>query len=390
MVVFNRLIYLFAFISLSSYVSAQEHSDFKTNEKLRDLYIERVSEQNASFATTYVGEYKSKFQTLYRKRSKDAKYYAENDVYLFEPSSLEYLNTLKNKIAVANQQFDFSGVNLVIAKFPWANAYSTGDGTIAVIPDIVTFYDNEDQLTYLLCHEFAHYFSRHFERQITKTYDYIESDEFKDRVKEINRMEYGKNTSAVALLNDNLYSQRSHSRRYEREADSLGLVLYLNASLCATESVNEVRKLGEMSEEFDKSSVLIFDRLGLPKSAGEPNEMMNIHDAERESKWDLVKSHPDVEQREEWILEEVERRQEEICETAPTDEFLKFKMQMEFESCNILVEYDMVDAALIKSERLRIKYPNVRIVLFNESDDENIREKIRYLGGARYKTTKYI
>ncbi|MGH1406611.1 MAG: LuxR C-terminal-related transcriptional regulator [Rhodomicrobiaceae bacterium] len=35
---------------------------------------------------------------------------------------------------------------------------------------------------------------------------------------------------------------------------------------------------------------------------------------------------------------------------------------------------------------LRIKYPNVRIVLFNESDDENIREKIRYLGVSAFLT----
>lgn len=35
---------------------------------------------------------------------------------------------------------------------------------------------------------------------------------------------------------------------------------------------------------------------------------------------------------------------------------------------------------------LRIKYPNVRFVLFNEFDSEDIREKIRYLGASAFLT----
>lgn len=68
------------------------------------------------------------------------------------------------------------------------------------------------------------------------------------------------------------------------------------------------------------------------------------------------------------------------------EEFFSSNIRNEHQSLIVLDFLSFGEFGLDILLELRIKYPNVKIVLFNEFDCEDIREKIRYLGGTAFLT----
>lgn len=353
-----RLILLLTILYCCKTSLAQDQPSLESDPKLRNLYLQKMVGMNKEFISLYEGKYKKEFKEYIEKRTEDTEYYVKEEVYFFEVNALQYLEKLKNKIAVANPFYNFKDISVILARFPWANAYSSGDGTIAIIPELINYFDNENQFLYILCHEFAHFFAGHSEKSINRIIEKIHSDEFVEEVKEIKRAKYGQNTKLIELLNDNLYSQRKHSRDDEKEADSLGLVLFRNTTKCLNDSYKALQVLDEVSNDYDESQPIVFENLKLRLTSANESQMIEVESEERNLKYELVKSHPDVPDRVNWLKSEIKGSYSNGCTKDEEVEFKQFKKLMEFESINVLIKYDIIDKALIRAERLRVKYPN--------------------------------
>jgi len=238
---------LFFLPVLNHNLLSQDYSPLVGNEELKKEYIANIEEIEKNIIKQYTGDYKSEFKEYYQDRAENMVYLAENENFIFDELIFGYLNRLKNKIDKANPSVDLSSVQIVISRNSWPNAFSVGDGTIAFHVAIFPFFDNEDQFVYIMCHEIAHYLLNHSDNKLKNSLDLENSKAYKKEVKKIKKSTFNQYTQAKELLTNNLYSQRSHSRENEIEADTYGLELYLNTSYNPNESMGALEKLGEMN-----------------------------------------------------------------------------------------------------------------------------------------------
>jgi Zn-dependent protease with chaperone function len=106
------------------------------------------------------------------------------------------------------------------------NAVSFGEGTICIMLGLLERVETEDQIAYILCHEFAHYYANHAEKNFARLAALNYDKELKKKINDITTRPYGRYSRLKALFNSLDLSVTTHSRTSEFQADSLGLVYY--------------------------------------------------------------------------------------------------------------------------------------------------------------------
>jgi Zn-dependent protease with chaperone function len=154
-----------------------------------------------------------------------------NDGYFIVDNEMtSYLQDLQSTIYKSNPQLP-NETNIFALRKDSPNAISFGDGTIALTLGLLSRLENEDQILFVLCHELAHYHSKHSNNKIEEIARIQNDKNYKKQVKEINRSEYGQFTKYSKLINSLQLSLSMHGREKEFEADSLALQYFLNVSM---------------------------------------------------------------------------------------------------------------------------------------------------------------
>ena len=217
----------------------------------------------------------------------------ENKHFILHPEIDKYLLNLKEHIADHNPAFDFDELEILITRYNWPNAFSVGDGTLAINLGLIRKLENEAQLAFVICHESAHYFLEHTDQDFIRKHQKRNSEEFKNQIREIESSQYYKSTKIKSLIKNNLYSERSHNRRFEYQADSLGMVLFTKAGYTKNDAIEVLNILDQLNEPADYSipffELLKIDTLRYSKAS------LVIHDKHKEDVLhdDSIKTHPD-------------------------------------------------------------------------------------------------
>lgn len=114
-------------------------------------------------------------------------------------------------------------------KSPEVNAFATGQGMIFVCTGLVAQVEDEAQLAFIISHEIIHYLNKHSLEEISRRKN--DSDDIDAETQEMR----------------DFIKYHNRSREMEREADSLGLIMfYLNSPYCknVTEGVFDVLQYG--------------------------------------------------------------------------------------------------------------------------------------------------
>lgn len=289
----------------------------------------------------YKRELKSFYKTMYTtsmNRLRDGH-------FLFDTEINYYLQELKQTIADANTEYNFDETFLLVSRYTWPNAFSVGDGSIVVNLGLVEQLQNESQLAFVLCHEFSHYFLNHADKRFIERFNDRHSAAFKQKLEKINSSEYYKNTRLKKLLKDNIYSERSHNRALEYQADSLGLAMYLNAGFDLDEVIGTLLILDDLNNPKEERLPL-FDIFNVdtvaypPSSIGIKDEYhYDVLDDDR------IKTHPDCLKRIDVIKElnpsSIVRR------PINTTQFDQFKDMLHEEAIFSMFFFNNVDDALI-------------------------------------------
>jgi hypothetical protein len=93
------------------------------------------------------------------------------------------------------------------------------------------FFNNEEQLLSVICHELGHKQLRHPENTLLSKVTLNNSDALKARLRNIERKKVGQNDEAFALMKNILYSEGGKRRTEEQAADSLGYLLFRKMGL---------------------------------------------------------------------------------------------------------------------------------------------------------------
>jgi Zn-dependent protease with chaperone function len=188
-----------------------------TTVKLK-YYAEALENKN-SLVNALAKEFRSDYKEIYEARFESVAELLKSSRTVTEPVAHSYLQSILKKIVDANPELKPLPIRLVFTRDPVPNAYSTGEGTLAVNAGLFVFFDNEAQLVFTICHELAHLYLDHGNIDIRKSVEYFNSKEFKTEAKQVSKQEYGVGKRLEELVKKIVFSNRRHSREDEAAAD---------------------------------------------------------------------------------------------------------------------------------------------------------------------------
>ncbi len=216
---------MFNFLLLNIFilpVNAQLQPVFKFQQDdtlLKKKYFEKALQTNKAAISSLARENKEDYSKIYKSR------FTEIEKLLTGPRSVtaadahQYLQSLLQKITSVNPELAKLDLRLVFARDWWPNAYSMGEGTIAINAGLMVYLADEAELIFVLCHELSHYYLDHSGKSIRKYVETVNSDDFQKELKRLSKQQYGVNTELERLTKSLVFDGRKHSRSNEAESD---------------------------------------------------------------------------------------------------------------------------------------------------------------------------
>jgi Zn-dependent protease with chaperone function len=223
------LLFLFTVTSIGATAQLKPvYSFLKDDTVLKRNYFEKALQQKNSTVNSLSKENKEDYTKIYENRFEEVRELLTSSRSITAPEADRYLKALVQKIILANPELKGSELRVVFSRDWWPNAYSLGEGTIAVNAGLLIFLDNEAELVFILCHELAHFHLNHSGNSIKKYVETVNSEELQKELKRLSREEYKVNEQLEKLTRSLVFDSRKHSRDHEAEADREGFRMMKN------------------------------------------------------------------------------------------------------------------------------------------------------------------
>jgi Zn-dependent protease with chaperone function len=289
-----------------------------------------------------------------------------NDDYFFSDQSelTRYLRSITNKIYQANPELA-ERVTVYAHRSTSVNAISFGNGTVAMMIGLLERLENEDQVAFVLCHELAHYHYKHSQQSIQQLAELNYDKGLKKKLDEVNKSEYGRYTKLRQLFEGLDLSFNKHSRNHEFEADSLGLLLYINAGYDKNAPLRVIEILEGADQEFNSTPILfnkIFDFKGFPfKESWIQYEKSDVwHAPKKYADSDTAQTHPNCERRMQALIRQLQRigKENVAVPAAGKNQIENITLQASLEIIESEYHFKKYGKAIYKALVLLNKYPD--------------------------------
>ncbi|MDJ1492612.1 M48 family metallopeptidase [Cytophagaceae bacterium DM2B3-1] len=206
-------------------------------------------EEDKTHVKGYSRKINNYIKHLYEERFEYVVSNFNNDYLIDDPIITPYLQQIQEKIYKANPTLS-KETTVYVYRSSVPNAFSFGDGNLAITLGLLSRLQNESQLAFILCHELAHYHRRHANMQITTLARLNYDKELEKQLERNTTYNYKKE-----LIKNLELSINQHSRTYEFEADSIGLTYFLNTNYDLSAPVECMDILGKADKGFNQTSI---------------------------------------------------------------------------------------------------------------------------------------
>lgn len=233
-----RLFNLIAAITLVIFRPAVVNAQLQDNYRPLPVFdtippdLERMLKNRLSEDQQRVGEsgrVGSYIRTMQEKRTEAIIRTVNADLLILDGDLQNYLQEILEKIYAANPQLPRE-----TRVFPYRseipNALSFGEGTLSLMLGLLARLESEDQIAFVLCHELAHYHTRHADTRMRDLARLNYDKDLKRRINSITSSQYDRYTRLRQLYKELSLEVSQHSRSHEAEADSIGLSYYLKTT----------------------------------------------------------------------------------------------------------------------------------------------------------------
>ena len=172
-----------------------------------------------------------------------------NGQLMFNTDLDKEVHQVYSKIEAANPQVKNIAKVFVLTNSS-VNAVNLGGGTILVCTGLLERLQNDDQLAFVLCHELAHQYKDHVNKQLMKNAEIVTDKKLNDSIQHILKDQYQVATKLTNFIIPGLTKRMQYSREKELQADSLGCVFYKKAGFDVNELINCLSMLDHADEEF--------------------------------------------------------------------------------------------------------------------------------------------
>lgn len=225
------LVFLILFFS-TLYCTAQLKPVYtfqKDDTLLKRKYYNQSVQTKDRLVNALGKEYKDDYKNFYESRLETVKDLLISSRTVTDSIAHRYLQSLVNRIIAANPELKGTDLRTVFTRDWWPNAYSIGDGTLAVNAGLMVYMNNEAELAFAISHEIAHYYLDHSTKAIKKYVETVNSDEFQKELKRLSKEQYRVNEQLEKLAKNIVFDNRRHSRDKEAEADRYGFLFMKRA-----------------------------------------------------------------------------------------------------------------------------------------------------------------
>jgi len=215
-----------------------------------------------------------------------------------------YLQSVVQKIINGNTPLQHKQIRVFFSRNWIPNAYSMGDGSIAINIGLVKDLNNEAELAFVICHELAHFYLQHSDLAIKKYVETINNKSYQTELKKLAKQEFGVNKQLDELQKNIIFDNKRHSRQNEVEADKWALHFLKNTGYNTEAVISCLQILNKIDENIEAKTVAIdsifnFENYRFKKSwiyvetsifsKMNPDDNITLTQAERDS----LKTHPD-------------------------------------------------------------------------------------------------
>lgn len=298
-------ILLFCTAVFSAAMAQPYNTDLFRDDSLRRIEMATQSQEKKDvLIKNATGPYAREYKKIYEDQFAEIGKLWSGTRAITAPQVQQYLQQLVNKITAVNPDLVNSDARVIFTRDWWPNAYSMGDGSIAVNAGLLIHLNNEAELIFILCHELAHYKLDHTGKSIRKYVETINSDTYQSELKRLSKETYRVNQQLEKLSSGFLLSSRRHSRDNEAEADRQALMWMRRTGY----DCNGIRSCLQLLSEIDQAESFPSPVL---------NQVFNFPDYPFKTRWiqkesaifsqletadgagekDSLRTHPDCEKR---------------------------------------------------------------------------------------------
>ncbi len=195
----------------------------KDDTLLRTKYFDETAVNEKLALSKIDKRYSGDYKKIYKEEYKKIAEFWSGSSPITDPGVNDYLQTIVQKIISSNVELKSMDVRVVFSRDWWPNAYSMGDGTIAINAGLYIFLKNEAELAFVISHELAHYYLGHTEKAIQAYVEKINSKQYQTDLKRISRQGYSVNKQLGDLMKTMIFDTRRHGRDNESDADEYAL-----------------------------------------------------------------------------------------------------------------------------------------------------------------------
>jgi Zn-dependent protease with chaperone function len=303
-----RLILLFSILTFFAHTGQSQsvYSFQQDDTVLRKKYNDQSLKKKELLLASVGKEYASDYKEIYENQFKEIGNLWQSSRPVTSPEAYAYLQSLVQKIIAANPELKGTDARVIFSRDWWPNAFSMGDGTIAINAGLVIFLDNEAELVFIVCHELAHYYLGHTQKSIKKYVETVNSAEFKAEVKRLSKEEYRVNQQLEKLAKSITFDSRHHSRENEAEADRQAFKFMKNTGYDCGAAKTTLSLLDKIDDSLVLGSPDIrqtfnfpdypFKRKWVEKESSIFSQVTN-NSSLSEKERDSLKTHPDCSKR---------------------------------------------------------------------------------------------
>lgn len=264
---------------------------------------------------------------------------------LFNDPMTNYVRSVASKV-LSNEPGAYEKITIFTVRSANPNAFTTSSGIIFVNLGLIARLNSEEELAFVLCHEYVHFKKSHgllgFEnalklekeaRKAARSSDYDE-DEW--------------------IVRDCLFSKEQES-----EADLKGLEIYLNSPYKNGNPYGALEALKYSNFPIVGTSkyqptLLETANFKIPTALLQPDSLYEDYPADLGDEDDKRMSHPNLRRR----IEKLTETHAFKSSTLLPSKFDEFKKIAEFESTYFLLAFHNYEFAVAQSAYLLTKYPN--------------------------------
>lgn len=297
--------FFFVEFSFSQNNAVIDTSNVTYRENLSKFYDIQTSKTEKTINSITDKKVKKQFLLDYSDNKKEFKELIKKGIFIEHKSYSTLIDEILNEIKAANPTFNLDDIKLLIGISEEVNAYNCGDEIIVINMPLLFKSNNKYELAYVIAHEISHQKLNHVYNSMLTRYKKINSEELKNQVNTIDKQKFNKNSSAVNLIKKIIYTTREESRKNEKQADSLGYVLFKNTyPEYNNYAIETLKNLKSIDKERDSLSKLDFEKYFQVNNLKFNNdwlasEISNYNYQKNDKFWnvDSLRTHPDCDER---------------------------------------------------------------------------------------------